>query len=85
MIPVNPENTKAGDQLALRLGHETFAEVQTKDTRTATALIIGTIIVEVGATVSLFLNSSDCHLLDSAEEALPRLKLQETAHLKRAG
>ncbi len=85
MIPVNPENTKAGDQLALRLGHETFVEVQTKGGATATALISGTTIVEVGETLSLFLNASDCHLFDSAGEALPRLKVPEIAHFKRAG
>ena len=95
VLGIRPEDMEAGSigevvltgtvELVERLGHETFVEVQTKRGATATALISGTTIVEVGETLSLFLNASDCHLFDSAGEALPRLKVPEIAHFKRAG
>ncbi len=95
VLGIRPEDMEAGSkgevvltgtvELVERLGHETFVEVQTKGGATATALISGTTIVEVGETLSLFFNASDCHLFDAAEEALPRLKVPEIAHFKRAG
>jgi multiple sugar transport system ATP-binding protein len=93
VLGIRPEDMEAGSkgeivlngavELVERLGHETFVEIQTKSAA-ATALISGTTIVEVGDTLSLFFKASDCHLFDSAGEALPRLKVPEIAHFKRA-
>jgi multiple sugar transport system ATP-binding protein len=94
VLGIRPEDMEAGDkgdvvmpgqvQLVERLGHETFVEVQTKGGATATALISGTTMVEVGHDLSLFFDASDCHLFDASGEAFPRLQVPEIAHFKRA-
>jgi multiple sugar transport system ATP-binding protein len=94
ILGIRPEDMEAGDtgdvvmpgqvELVERLGHETFVEVQTKGGATATALISGTTMVEVGHDLSLFFDASDCHLFDAAGQALPRLQVPEIAHFKRA-
>jgi multiple sugar transport system ATP-binding protein len=94
ILGIRPEDMEAGDkgdivmpgqvELVERLGHETFVEVVTKGGATATALISGTTMVEVGHELTLFFSASDCHLFDAAGEALPRLKVPEIAHFKRA-
>ncbi|MGB8817786.1 MAG: sn-glycerol-3-phosphate ABC transporter ATP-binding protein UgpC [Rhizobiaceae bacterium] len=93
-LGIRPEDMEAGDkgdivmpgkvELVERLGHETFVEVLTKGGATATALISGTTMVEVGHGLSLFFNASDCHLFDAAGEAFPRLRVPEIAHFKRS-
>ena len=93
-LGIRPEDMEAGDkgevvmhgnvELVERLGHETFVEVVTKAGASATALISGTTLVEVGHDLALNFGAGDCHLFDAAGLAFPRLKVPEIAHFKRA-
>jgi multiple sugar transport system ATP-binding protein len=94
MLGIRPEDMEAGTkgdivmhgnvELVERLGHETFVEVQTKSGASATALISGTTMVEVGHDLALNFSTADCHLFDEAGEAFHRLRVPEIAHFKRA-
>jgi multiple sugar transport system ATP-binding protein len=94
MLGIRPEDMEAGTkgdivmhglvELVERLGHETFVEVQTKSGASATALISGTTMVEVGHDLALNFSAADCHLFDAAGEAFHRLRVPEIAHFKRA-
>ena len=94
MLGIRPEDMEAGIkgdivmhgnvELVERLGHETFVEVETKSGASATALISGTTLVEVGHDLALNFSAADCHLFDAAGEAFHRLRVPEIAHFKRA-
>jgi multiple sugar transport system ATP-binding protein len=94
VLGIRPEDMEAGDkgdivvtgkvELVERLGHETFVEVVTKGGASATALISGTTLTEVGHPLTLFFSATDCHLFDAAGQAFPRLKVPEIANFKRA-
>jgi multiple sugar transport system ATP-binding protein len=94
MLGIRPEDMEAGPkgdivmhgnvELVERLGHETFVEVQTKSGASATALISGTTMVEVGHDLALNFSAADCHLFDAEGEAFHRLRVPEIAHFKRA-
>ena len=93
-LGIRPEDMEAGNkgdvvmhgdvELVERLGHETFVEVVTKAGASATALISGTTLVEVGHDLALNFNASDCHLFNAAGEAFLRLVVPEIARFKRA-
>jgi multiple sugar transport system ATP-binding protein len=94
ILGIRPEDMEAGDkggivvtgkvELVERLGHETFVEVVTKGGASATALISGTTLTEVGHPLSMYFDANDCHLFDAAGQAYPRLKVPEIANFKRA-
>jgi multiple sugar transport system ATP-binding protein len=94
ILGIRPEDMEAGDkgdvvmhgnvELVERLGHETFVEVVTKGGASATALISGTTLTEVGHDLALNFSTSDCYLFDAAGQAFPRLKVPDIANFKRA-
>lgn len=93
-LGIRPENVELGEgrgitlrgtvELVERLGHETFIEVLSSYGHSVTALVDGNTLVEMCQTATMGFEPAECHLFDSAGDALSRLHVPEIAGYRRA-